>query len=204
MKKNTIRYILLLAILILIFLLGQYALTIFKENKKNTSNILVVDEIKDYGYSLNNKDTDLYKTTFNELKTILNGNKDEIKYAEAISKLFIIDFYTLDNKINNSDIGGLEFVNPIIVENFKLKAKDTIYKYIESNIYGNRKQELPIVKNISIVETNKTSYKYNQITDTKAYQIKIKIEYSKDLGYDTLKTLYLVHEGSKLSLIEME
>lgn len=204
MKKNTIRYILLLAIIILLFLLGQYAVTIFKEKKKSTSNIETVDEIKEYGYTLNSKDEDIYKSTFNDLKTILSGNKDEKKYVEDIAKLFIIDFYTLDNKISNSDIGGLEFVNPVILENFKLKAKDTIYKYIENNIYGNRKQELPVVKSVTIDSSNKTSYKYNQIVDSKAYQVKVKIEYVKELGYDTSKTLYFVHEGSKLSLIEME
>src|SRR5574344_486522 len=101
MKKNTIRYILLLAILVLFFLLGQYAFTIFKDKQKSTSNTEVTDEIKDYSYSLNNKDTDIYKSTFNELKTNLSGSKDEQKYVEAIAKLFIIDFYTLDNKMNN-------------------------------------------------------------------------------------------------------
>jgi hypothetical protein len=111
---------------------------------------------------------------------------------------------TLNNKMSNSDIGGLEFVNPIIIDNFKLKAKDTIYKYVENNIYGNRSEELPIVKNVTIENIVKTSYKYNQTVDAKAYQIKVKIGYNKDLGYDTNKTLYFVHEESKLSLVEME
>ena len=35
---------------------------------------------------------------------------DNKKYAEAISKLFVIDFFTLDNKSSKNDVGGVQFV----------------------------------------------------------------------------------------------
>ena len=128
---------------------------------------------------------------------------DYNKYVELISKMFIIDFYTLDNKLTNLNIGGVDFVHSSIVSNFKEKAKDTMYKYVESNVYGDRKQELPVVSSVNVDDITQKSFKYGKNIDSKAYYVKVSWSYKKDLGYETSKTLVFGHEDKKLALLQM-
>ncbi len=201
--KNIIRIILITVILVLGYFLITYVINIF--DNRQVENTKTVDSIENYGYNLTSRDSKLYNTFFNELKGVLEAVLvDEDKYVSLISKLFIIDFYTLENKLNNKDIGGLEFVHTLITENFKLKAKDTIYKYVKSNLYNNRNQELPVVSGVSVDEVKIITYKLNNYTDDKAYGVKVSMTYDKDLGYETSKTLYFIHEESKLSLVEIK
>jgi hypothetical protein len=117
--------------------------------------------------------------------------------------MFIIDFYTLDNKLTNLNIGGVDFVHSSIVSNFKEKAKDTMYKYVESNVYGDRKQELPVVSSVNVDDITQKSFKYGKNIDSKAYYVKVSWSYKKDLGYETSKTLVFGHEDKKLALLQM-
>ncbi|MEG0826089.1 MAG: hypothetical protein RR404_01325 [Bacilli bacterium] len=205
MKKNLDRYVLILIIVVLTFLLILYGVNIFKEKSKVKSKIEIIDKIEDYNYILENTMTNEYKKVFKKLVEVLKIQSiEEEKYVSLISQLFIMDFYTLNDKLNNTDIGGIEFVFENIKENFKLKATNTIYKYLESNIYGERKQELPVVRDVVVNSIKKISYKYNSIIDEKAYQISVKWIYEKDLEYEKEKMLYFVHEGKKLSLVEMK
>lgn len=191
---------------ILLIAIGFIAWKFIGSNsKKKVVETKVVDSIEGYSYKLQDNDSKLYKEYFDELKKLLeSSNVDEEKYAEIISKMFIIDFFTLDNKVTSDDIGGVEFVHKDALENFKLKAKDTIYKYIESNVYGDRKQDLPTVSKITDIKVENTTVSYNNINDTKAYKVSISFDYEKDLGYTKEKTLIFVHEGKVLSLIEMK
>ena len=64
-----------------------------------------------------------------------------LSLTALISKLFVIDFYSLNSALNKNDIGGKEFVYRNYQEDFSKLAKETIYKYVENNIYGKRNQE---------------------------------------------------------------
>lgn len=204
MKKNYDRWLIIIIIVTFIVLLGLYAKnTIKAKNIQNTNNE-VVEKIEGYNYSVKSNSSDLYKRKFSELKSILEDSKDEEKYVKLLAELFIIDFYTLDGKANNNDIGGLDFVLPDIKENFMLKANETIYKYIENTTYGENNAELPIVNETEIVDLKNISYKYNKTIDKKAYEIKVKFNYEKDLGYEKEKTLYFVHNDNKLFLVEIK
>lgn len=174
-------------------------------SKKKVTEAKVVDSIEGYDYKLSDKDSNLYKENFKELKKILEKETvDEEEYVKQIAKLFIIDFFTLNNKVTNKDIGGVEFVHKEAVENFKLKAEDTVYKYIESNIYGDRKQSLPEVNSIDSVNLETMNVVYKDINDSKAYKVVVKFSYKEDLGYTKQKLMVFVHEDKVLSLIEMK
>ena len=201
MNKKT--GVILLIILILTGVLGYYTYTNFfvKETKEEVKEVSKIDN---YGYTLYDNQSKEYKKMFEELNTVLL--KEEIdynKYVELISKMFIIDFYTLDNKLTNLNIGGVDFVHSSIVSNFKEKAKDTMYKYVESNVYGDRKQELPVVSSVNVDDITPTSFKYGKNIDSKAYYVKASWSYKKDLGYETSKTLVFGHEDKKLALLQM-
>ena len=177
----------------------------FIKNKNSVVKVSVVHHIDKYGYDLYSNSTELFKNNFYELEKVLkNESIDENEYASLVAKLFIIDFYTLDNKTSNLDIGGIQFVHSKIIDNFKLKAKDTMYKYVKSNIYGDRKQDLPVVDNIEVDNISVKTLKKNDFTDDKAFYVEVSWSYKKDLGFDTQKNIVLIHEGDKLSLISID
>ena len=118
MNKKT--GVILLIILILTGVLGYYTYTNFFV-KKAKEEVKEVSKIDNYGYTLYDNQSKEYKKMFEELNTVLL--KEEIdynKYVELISKMFIIDFYTLDNKLTNLNIGGVDFVHSSIVSNFSV------------------------------------------------------------------------------------
>lgn len=202
MKKG-VKLVILVVILALIGV--GIGVVVGNGKKKKVVEAKVVDSIEGYNYKLHDNDTDLYKKFFGELKKTLENDKvDEEEYVTIISKMFIADFFTLNNKITNDDIGGVDFVHQDALENFKVKAKDTVYKYVESNVYGNRDQELPVVSEIKDVSVSNTTISYKDINDSKAYKVVISFDYEKDLGYVKEKTLLFVHEDKVLSLIEIK
>lgn len=169
-----------------------------------------IDSIKGYDYVLYEDSTELYKTLYYELKEVLEAETiDEAKYAEIVSKMFVADFYTLSTKVTNQDVGGLEFIYSNNKENFKLKASDTLYKYIESNVYGDRTQKLPEVSEFVSCISKVDGYNYKdedtdlKIFDTKSYIVNVTWKYKEDLGYQTKATIRLVHEDNVLSIVSV-
>ena len=145
MKKSK-KILIILIILILIAIIG--VLVYYFNFKDTKEEVKTLKSIPQYGYELKENETDLYKKTFEELeKTLSNSPVDEQQYAKVIAKLFIIDFYTLNNKLSKNDIGGLEFIKESMRDNFIEEARSTFYKYVEINP-DSRNQSLPEVSEI--------------------------------------------------------
>lgn len=167
-----------------------------------------ISALDKYGYTLDDKDTKLYKEEFEVLKKNLESSTiDFDAYAESIAKLFIIDFYSLDNKLNKYDVGGIEFVFPDYRDTFKIKAQDTIYNYLEDNTKGNRKGTLPIVDSVTITSNEKSTYTYTPGGDkTKkkeydSYEIKYTNTYNVSQGYDTAGVIDIIRDGDFLYIV---
>ena len=99
-----------------------------------------MDSIKndDVDYIVSDTDTKLFKENFNELKKILNAKEvDNKKYAETITKLFVIDFFTLSNKTSKNDVGGVQFVYENYKKDFIDGARDSLYKQVHSLVTDN-------------------------------------------------------------------
>ena len=205
MKKNKLDVIVtILLIIIGIALFSYIGYVIYNDFLKKSSEDIVIKNLELYGYSLQESDTELYKTEFDNLSNILNKETINFEeYAKSISKLYIIDFYTLSNKISNTDIGGLEFIYPSLKDNFKLKAKDTIYKYIEVNYNGKREQKLPEVSEVDIEEIKEDKYKIGE-EEFNSYIVNVKWSYAEDLGYQTSAKLTIINDSSKLYIVESE
>ena len=202
-RKNIDRIFLVLVLIVLLVLLVVYAFNTLK--KKDEVEIVKIDEITEYGYHLHENDTELFRDKFKELKIELsNENINEENYAKLIASLFAIDFYTLNNKVTNMDIGGVEYLYSGIKENFILKSSDTIYKYVKSNIYGDREQDLPIVSNVVIKSIENITFMYGDINDSKAYKVIVTIDYEKDMNYPKEVSLTIVHENDKLVIVEVK
>lgn len=208
-KLNKKRIIICSAVLILLIAMSVFVVISLKNKKdnKDDNQNKVQDEIKDYGYVLLENETALYKEYFKELIEVLNSeNLDEKLYASSVVKLFISDFYDLNSKITKNDVGGLQFIYDKIQDNFVINAKDTIYKYVENNLDGDRTQKLPSVKNVQIssVELTKFTYNTDNITDENAYEVKAIWEYNEDLGYQKEATFTLMHVDKKLVIVELK
>ncbi len=205
LKKNVKRVIILIFV---IFTIVVGAIIYFKYNDKEKVNeVKIVNEIKDYDYKLKENKPKKYKEMFDELKEILSSkNIDEEAYVKKISEMFIYDFYSLNDKVAKTDVGGVDFVYKEIIDNFLLNAEDTYYKYVESNIYNNRKQSLPTVSEITIESVEKETYAYNQQNDEMAYKVKVSWSYTDDNFSDYQKeaTLIFIHDKNKLSLVELQ
>ena len=197
-KKSGI--VLIIIIIIFIFFIGKNLLF----NNDKIEKIETNDTIEEYGYLLNNNETKYYNKLFKELKKELSKEKiDEEEYAKLISKLFVTDFFTLDNKTDKNDVGGIQFVYTEFQSDFKKLAKESVYKNMENNMYNDRKQELPIVIDAEVLSIEKTEYEYLDNNDDSAYEISISIEYKKDLKYQKECKLILVHSNNKLEIVKM-
>ncbi len=205
LKKSVKRFlivlliVLILAAVILWFVFGR------GEKKQEPQTATVVETLDDYGYSLRSDATSLQKSLFEELKQVLNAEPiNEEEYAKIVARSFIADFYTLDNKVTNNDVGGAQYFYSSVQDNFILKAQDTLYKYVESNLYDEREQELPIVTAVEVTSITSTTYTLGEVTDDKAYQVEATITYQKDLGYDSSRKLIIMHdENDHLSIVEI-
>lgn len=201
MKKKQIFFLRRLLLVLGIVVVGVFVYQKFFK----TQEIRVVSKIDGYSYVLESNQTKIFKKYYKELKKELEDQHiDEENYARLVSQLFIIDFYTLSNKVTNQDVGGVQFLHSSIQDNFKMKATDTMYKYVKNNIYGNRRQQLPTVKDVKIEEIKEISYDYLDQKKVPAYQVKVNIQYKKNLGYDTTRTLILLHEEQKLVVAEIQ
>lgn len=201
-KRYKIWMIIIIILLIVVSGIGVFKLFINKdkveEKPKNTTSI--ISNIADYNYTLDDRDTKYMKEEFEKLEAILKEDEvDYEAYATYAAKLFVIDFYTLNNKINKYDVGGLEYILSSKLDNFKNKAMDTIYNDVIDNTYKDRVQELPEITNVEVLNVEEDEIKLNN-ENTKAYKVTMKYTYKKDLGYDNEGTIYLVKNSNKLEI----
>src|SRR5574344_723307 len=136
---------LILAFLTLVLLYatgGVFYNVYYKDTSSPKIKTTSVDKISGYSYTLKSNSTTLYKQEFKSLKTNLEGKTvNDEEYAKSVAKMFIIDLYTISNKVNKYDVGGNEFVFPTALKSYKANVEDTIYKFVEDNSSNTRNQE---------------------------------------------------------------
>ena len=205
LKKGVKRFLIVLLIVLILTAVILWFVFGRGEKKQEPQTATVVETLDDYGYSLRSDATSLQKSLFEELKQVLNAEPiNEEEYAKIVARSFIADFYTLDNKVTNNDVGGAQYFYSAVRDNFILSAQDSIYKYVESDLYGDREQELPIVTAVEVTSITSTTYTLGEVKDDKAYQVEATITYQKDLVYDSSRKLIIMHdENDHLSIVEI-
>lgn len=207
-KKKIILFIIILLVAVILVL---FALNIGKNDKEETVK-KVVDEIKNFEYTVSETDTKLFKDTFKELKAELSKSEvDKEKYASLVAKLFIIDFYTLSNKTSVNDVGGVQFVYSSYKTDFIDFARTGMYKQVQSNLDNDRNQDLPEVKSVDIEaidtvvpSTILESEEFKNVAEANAYEIKINWTYTKTNNFQDSATMLIVEDGSKLSVAKLK
>jgi len=71
-------------------------------------------------------------------------------YAAAIVQNFIADFYTLSNKNNRNNVGGIQFFSEEIADVFTTHAINEFYLYLNQHIETFGSEALPTVQSIEI------------------------------------------------------
>lgn len=208
LKKKPKMILIAIATIIAVVAIVIIAVTIAKGsgNGKDVKEVKVLKSIEAYNYHLKENKDKKYKTMFEELEKILREeNVSDEAYVKKIAEMFIYDFYSLNDKTAKTDVGGVDFVLPAGLENFLVNAEDTYYKYVESNIYGERKQELPMVDTITVESATATEYvyagkKYN------AYEVKVNWTYTEEkyASYQNKATLIFVKDDIKFYLAELQ
>lgn len=202
--KNKKFWLIICSIVLLYFIGGIVYINLDRDssNVKNNKNVDKGISIKGFDYILYEDDIDIYKDEFKKLKKNLeSSNINYTEYAESISKMFVMDLYSLDAKKNMYDVGGVQFVYPDIRDNYKLNVTNTLYKYMKDNSDGKREQDLPMVKSVSIKNEDETKYKIGE-EEFDGYKINLDIEYVKDLEYDKSAEIILVKKDKYLYIVE--
>ena len=201
-KRYKIGLIIVSVLLVGVIAIGVMSIFFGGEEEDRDANVSsIISNIADYGYTLDDRDSSYMKETFDELETILSETEvDYHAYAEVLAKLFVIDFYTLDNKINKYDVGSLEYIYSEQVDMFRQKAVDTVYRDILDNTYRDRVQDLPEITNVTILNLSDTTYTLNE-EEVEAIMVTMNYEYQEDLGYDTEGTIYFVRNANKLEVV---
>lgn len=200
--KKKYKYPLLLLILVIIIIVGLILFKLFFAKDEVKNNVKVIDSIVDFSYTLDERDTKLMKDTYEELKNILKEREiDYDEYAKVLAKLFVIDLFTMDNKINKYDVACLEYIYPDNLENFKTNVEDTIYKLMEDNTYGKRTEKLSIVNNVEITNEEESTFKINE-EEVPSYVVTLNWTYDKDLGYDKNAKITMIRKDKKLYVVE--
>lgn len=200
-RKINIKKIILFSSLIIVVLISLFFITNMLNKKNNDSK--VVDKLEKYNYVAKSNATEYYKTLFTELKEVIE--KDEQKYAELVGKLFLTDFFTLTNKVNRMDVGGVQFVYDDYHQDFISNAGVTVYADMVNNLIGQKKSSLPEVKEVVLKNLSQKEFGHvDSIYDSNAYFIDYEIKYVEDFGYQKLVTLVLINDSDKLVIVEMQ
>lgn len=207
MSKKVKKILIVVLVLVAIISFGFVYYKLTNKPSSKLDDAKKEDEIqtKEFDYTLYDNKSDLYKEYFGNLKDeLLKDEVNDLEYAKIISKLFVVDFYSLSDKVTSTDVGGLDFIYEPIKENFLLKATDTIYKNIQSNVYGDRKQDLPKITAVEVKSIVPTPVTIGNLNDANGYSVTLSLTYEKEMGYPKEVTLTLVHVEKKIYIVEVK
>jgi hypothetical protein len=205
-KKSKVKVLLSSLVVVLLLVGGGFALWkfVFNADDKVKQEMKEIDKLENYGYVLMDTDTKFFKSEFANLKEIVKSdNVDSKSYSTQVAKMFVIDLYTINTKVNKYDIGGTEYYHVDKKEMFEQKVMDTLYSSLLDNTFGDRKQELPEVSGVEVVSTKEGTFTLND-KKVDSYEVVLTISYVKDLGYDKKVSVVVVQENdtNRWSVVE--
>lgn len=144
-----------------------------------------------------------FATTFNELSDAIKQEDLEL-LSENAAKCFVYDFFTMKNKKDSSDVGGLTYLPQSRVEEFELFAQQHFYKNYDTIVSDYGEDALPEVVNVTI--DNKVAHKDDiQYLDYTydGYEFDISVTYAETKMEQSqlktkLKLTMIVYEGKAM------
>lgn len=206
-NRKRVAIIKIIIILIGLFFVAGIALYLVGRliRKPEIVNVSKVENtIESYNYIINDNASNYYKDEFEKLKDMLNSDTwDKLEEAKLIAKLYTIDLLSLNNKINKYEVTSSQYFYPSKKEMHTSKVIDTFYNLLEDNAYDDRKQKLPEVSNVEVVDITEDTY----IIDENEYPciiVNLNITYKEDLGYQKTSKVNLILDNDKYYVVSFE
>ena len=128
-----------------------------------------------------------FKKAFNLLSEHIN-NQDMEKVSEDVAICFVYDFFTLKNKADGTDVGGLTYLPQNRVEEFSEFAVRNYYKNYDAIVNEHGKSSLPEVVNVTVQSKTETEVEYKNETYS-GYTFNLTVEYEETkIPVEELKT----------------
>lgn len=197
-QKSKIKKVLTILLIVILIAGGIVAVWnfVFKDDNKEAQSIKELAKLEEYGYTLTDLDSKYFKSEFEVLEKILEAESiDEKEYVTQVAKMFVIDLYSLNTKVNKYDIGGGEYYHYAKKAMYEQKVMDTLYSTLLDNTFGDRKQELPEVKNVEVKNVEEDTYEIDK-AKYDSYVVDLEITYVKSMGYDEKVTATLIKEDN--------
>jgi len=140
-------------------------------------------------YTVNATQTEYQKDVEVSLLAALEANNGDDIMSE-VSKYFISDYFTLKDKTNFNNVGGLGFIFPDTKARFKVNAIDSYYRDLSTYIkaYGNN--NLPLVTKITVGKPASINTDLidagKDVEVKKAYDVSVVWEYQENDVLDNL------------------
>ena len=197
-QKSKIKKV-LTVLLVVILIAGGIVVVwnfVFKKDNKEAQSVKELAKLEEYGYTLTDLDSKYFKSEFEALEIILEAESvDEKEYVTQVAKMFVIDLYSLNTKVNKYDIGGGEYYHSTKRAMYEQKVMDTLYSTLLDNTFGDRKQELPEVKSVEVKNVEEDTYEIDKAKHD-SYVVELEIAYVKSMGYDEKVTVTLIKEDN--------
>ena len=127
------------------------------------------------------------KKAFNSLSEHVN-EQDMEKVSEDVAICFVYDFFTLKNKENGTDIGGLTYLPQSRVEEFSEFALRNYYKNYDTILNELGKKSLPEVINVTVQSKTEAEVEYKN-NMYEGYTFNLSVEYADSkIPVEELKT----------------
>lgn len=164
-----------------------------EEDKKEPTVSMVANDV--YVEPVN--PTEAQILAYNKLSAALE-NQDTQEEAKQVAINFAFDFFTLSNKKNQSDLGGLEFIPTAYINKFKDFATAYYYGNYPTIVNEYGKNSLPEVSNVQISGFEEAQGLQYNTQPVDGYYVDLKVTYKEGkLPVDKLKT------SMKITLIHM-
>lgn len=193
-NKKLVKTLFILLTIMMIALAGLEIKSFLDTSQKNN---VVVDTMNIGPYKVSVKQTALEKEIGNELKTALDS-KEQNAIVQQVSRYFVADYFTLNDKVSVNDIGGLSFVLVNNKKEFKTNAINSYYGDVPifREVFGQK--NLPVVESVSAEKVKK--YDLNKLKINKSEDSKAKEAYSVNLSWkymenEKLDTSDIVNKG---------
>ena len=136
-------------------------------------------------------------TAYNKLSAALE-NQDTQEEAKQVAVSFAFDFFTLSNKKDQSDLGGLEFIPTAYINKFKDFATAYYYGNYPTIVNEYGKDSLPEVSDVQISGFEEAQGLQYNAQPVEGYYVDLKVTYKEGkIPVDKLKT------SMKVTLIRM-
>ena len=204
---------LVLAFILVSQLTGEKS-TVGNDVNTNIGMIEATENVVDY--TLRETATEYQEEIYDELIETQTAFEEswtpetESAYAESVVKNFIADFFTWSNKGGRNDVGGLQFVYPLYRSDFRNKAVDVFYLYLDYYIEEYGAEQLLTVENVNVTGVD-PNYVYTMPDGTERDAVYVYAEWtyadSNELDLSKFPTetgFILLERERQLVLVEIQ